>query len=342
MAAMLTTTNTTTEQTASGMSLNRLVEKFVSNDALHEDLDVRLADLRMTPASSIQVGGREFVMNDWSRTQLAKVVGISWDRWFFGASAIERAEEMTRRFGRSGGLHVRLRTTKAKPDGVQADGTLRAVVSPSYTAMPDSILGGMLCDALRGVESDAKIVRAHVGTLTTGFLVRLGEAYKIGGPGNVGDIWGCLYVRNSGVGYTRLTVSLFLHRLACRNGMSLPIGNAVLVRARHRGIDHEEIRASLRAGLDGIGEKLLRGTRVLGDAALVLVENVEHEVEHVLRAAHLPKSLGATVMRAYQQEPHASRFGVSQALTLAAQWMTPEMRFEVEQVAGSYLSSRTS
>lgn len=47
-------------------------------------------------------------------------------------------------------------------------------------------------------------------------------------------------------------------------------------------------------------------------------------------------------MRAWNQEPGKSRFSVSQAITLAAQWeSSPEVRFDLEQAAGAYLAAST-
>jgi hypothetical protein len=43
-------------------------------------------------------GGPELRMNDWARKQLARMLGLRWDRWFQSASGEERAEEVNRRF----------------------------------------------------------------------------------------------------------------------------------------------------------------------------------------------------------------------------------------------------
>jgi hypothetical protein len=61
----------------------------------------------------------------------------------------------------------------------------------------------------------------------------------------------------------------------------------------------------------------------------------------ILRAAHLPVKLAVQIAEAYDEEPalKGTAFGVAQALTRAAQAMTAELRFELEQAAGGYLRS---
>ena len=95
----------------------------------------------------------------------------------------------------------------------------------------------------------------------------------------------------------------------------------------------------IQRGLDGVGEKLRRGTRVLEENAHHGVDDVEAEVRRVLQNARLGVRLARPVMDAYRREPHPSRFGVSQALTLAAQSATPEVRLQLEETAGRYLAS---
>ena len=44
-------------------------------------------------------------------------------------------------------------------------------------------------------------------------------------------------------------------------------------------------------------------------------------------------------MASYMREPTRTRFGVSQAITLAAQSESPEVRFDLERAAGLYLAA---
>lgn len=326
-------------QPRSHLTLDNLTEQFALHEAhQNADLDVAVRSLQMTPAGMLAVPMHgEMAMTDWSKNQFAKLLGVTWDRWFAGAGPEARAEEVNRRLARASG-NVRLRTTKKTPEGIEAAGTLRAVVSHEYAAVPDTMVTTLVRDALVGVEDDARIIRSHISDLTTSFVVKLGKPFKPGGPGNVGEVWGGLYVRNSGVGYTKLVVALFLHRLACKNGMVVPLPDADLVRTRHRWVDISDIRTALVAGLQGVGERLHRGAEVMGYAAHHRVDDIEAEVRGLLREAVLPARLVGEIMMAYAREPHPSRFGVSQAITLAAQDQNPEVRFDLERAAGAYLA----
>jgi hypothetical protein len=303
------------------------------------DLDVPLSALRATDVGTVEIPDLgAHVLTDWSRNQLGHALGISWDRFFAGAPHDVAAEDLNRRLGRAHGV-VRLRTNRVAPEGLACQGTIRAVVSRDFATVRDTAVVAMLQDALAQTEPDARIVRTAQTDLSTSFVLRLGEPYRLGGPGRVGDVWGGLLVRNSGVGYSRLVVSLHLVRLVCMNGMACPIPMPALVRHRHRWIEEREIREAITGGLQGIGERLRRGAYVLEEAGHHRVEDIEAEVRHVLRAAKLPTSLVRPVLSAYSREPHASRFGISQALTLAAQQTSPETRLQLEELAGSYLTT---
>lgn len=69
----------------------------------------------------------------------------------------------------------------------------------------------------------------------------------------------------------------------------------------------------------------------------ILVVQPLPEIHKILEAAHLPRRLTAPILTAYDAEPHQSAFGIVQAITLAAQTMTPETRVELEHAAGRYL-----
>lgn len=319
-------------------TLDDLVTSFeIEESTNNSDVVVPLNKIRMTAGGTLHVPNLhgELALNDWSRGQLARRVGVTWDRWFEGADARERAEEMNRRLARASGA-VRVRSIKRVPEGVPADGVVRAFVSPDYSPVADALVARVLYDALRGIEDDVRVVRHSATDLSTMFAVRVGE--RLSPSAEVGALQGCLYVRNSGVGFARLVVGLMLHRLACKNGMIVSLPGATLVRAVHIHVDATRIGQRIMEGLHGLREKIHRGARVMAAATGAEVANVELEVRDVLREAKLPMRLLGSVMTAYAREPSPTRFGVSQALTLAAQGLSPEQRFDLERAAGIYLA----
>jgi hypothetical protein len=128
-----------------------------------------------------------------------------------------------------------------------------------------------------------------------------------------------------------------LVRLVCRNGMTCPIADSVLLRRRHRAIDDSKLRWQLADRLEQLPGMLGHAGEVLRESAARPVENVEATVRSILDQARLPQRLVAPILQAHAAEPLPGAFGVSQAVTRAAQLFSPEERLELEQAAGAYL-----
>ncbi len=265
--------------------------------------------------------------NDWARLQLSNLLGIRFDRWFEAASREDRADEMTRRLRRATGS-VRLRLSQDR--GIPM---LRAVVGPGYTAIEDSVILGVLADEFQSTET--QVHRLDVTERLTSVLIGVGQPQHVGGK--VGLVWGCLGITNSNVGWAGLSVSLSLYRLICSNGMRAPTVNAQIVRVRHRAINVDEIRVLLAKGIRSLPENLTQANRLLEASSQWPVINVEAEARELLRERGMIRSHLPGVLAAYQQEPHRSVFGLSQAITLHAQQVTPEDCLALEQLAGSYV-----
>lgn len=56
----------------------------------------------------------------------------------------------------------------------------------------------------------------------------------------------------------------------------------------------------------------------------------------------MPRRLAPQIEAAYKKEEHASAFGIVQAVTLAAQSLGAEERYELERAAGNYAASSLS
>ncbi len=320
-------------------TLAGLVERLEARDAeALPDRTVQLTKVRMTVDGTLVIPSVQgsYALTEWARGQLSRAVGVNWERFFQNARPTDVAEEMNRRFARATET-VKLRSVSRISDDTEATGTITALVSSDYSPVPDALVGNVLRDALSSLNHDTKILRCTTTDLSTTYVVRVGE--RLTPNAEVGAVEGCLYVRNSGVGFARLVVGLLLHRLACKNGLIVSIPGATLVRSVHRGIDIEKVRERLVAGLQGLPERINRSVKMLADSTHVEVANAELEVRDLLREARLPLRLVPSVMAAYLREPIRTRFGVSQALTLAAQSESPEVRFELERAAGLYLAA---
>lgn len=309
-------------------SLSCLVDQLREVDGTHgEDVVLALADLAMGEDGAIRVPGRgDHLLNDWSRSQLSNVLGLRWDRWFAEASNIERAEEVNRRLRRARG-HARVRTGKAAEGPV-----IRALVSPTYEAMPDSTIAATLLRVL----GDLRVSRSAITEMSTSFVVEVGEPLKKGGV--VGTLHGGVLVRNSDVGFASLAVVAHLVRLVCSNGMTAPVPDGEIIRVRHRHLDLGRVEERLVESVARLPASLRRAGEVVTASTERHVDGVEAEIRGVLREAHLLRRHERAVLSAYGREPHASAFGVAQAITLAAQDFAAEQRIELERVAGQYVA----
>jgi hypothetical protein len=318
-------------------TLGRLIEQLQAVESQQNpDLVAPIHAIRMTEAGLIQTPAGRAVLTDWSRHQLASLLGVRWDKWFQGARPEERAEETNRRLARMpASTRLRLRTTRQVAPDVQADATLQALVSPTYTAVPDSHVARTIHEVLNIQGTKAEVQRVATTDRTVSYALLLGAPQTVGGM--VGAVWGGLSVQNSGLGYCSLTVRAFLYRLACANGLVVTYPGSEIVRKRHTSIDMAGLEAQLRAGLARLPEGLARTVSMLERSTGSRVEDVRGELERVLREARIPLRHLNPILAAFGSEPHQTSFGISQALTSYGRDLAPEDRALFEVAAGRYL-----
>lgn len=325
-------------------TLPELLRHFEAHETRENpDVTVPLSTLSMSDTGLLRIPKvGEFSFTDWSKRQAANLLGIRFDRWFANAGPKDRADEMNRRFTRATET-VRLRTMKPGTAGAGeeqgADGILRAFVSPGYSVVRDSAIARTLLEFLGRSEHEPTLLRIDMTDRSTSFVLTIGTPYKRGGKGAVGDVWGGILIRNSGVGFASLIMTMHLTRLLCLNGMTAPLPDALLLKKRHRGFQEGTLLEGLRLKAAELPGELGRGVERLLLSENRPIENVEAEVAGILQTSRLPSRLVAQVMTAYGREPIASAFGVSQAFTLAAQGLAPEERLNLEHAAGRYLAT---
>ena len=123
------------------------------------DVVLPLSETSWTSTGMLIIPGLgEAHVNQWARDQLAQIMGIQFDRWFLAATLEQQADEMTRRLKRARNK-VRFRLVQGKGGPV-----LRAVVSPSYSAIDDSILLGAIGDSMSGMSTRGSPARNDAET----------------------------------------------------------------------------------------------------------------------------------------------------------------------------------
>lgn len=327
-----------------------LLREFEERESLENpDAVVPMSALRLTADGTLAMPEFDvrdtFAFTPWAKAQVAAIVGVKWDRWFARKSGTEQASEVNSRLMDSD-RRLRVRTTRVVPEASRAQGTATALLSESYTPLPDTAVLRILLTALREVEPELRVAYSATTDRSTTYMVGVGRPFRPGDDHEIGDIWGGIRVRNSGVGYAAFGMFAGLLRLICKNGMTAPIDGALLLRRAHRAFDIERLAETLAKRLEGLPGRLALAGRALSESRRTLVAAPGDAFIAILRAARLPLKLATAIAEAYDAEPSlkGSAFGVAQAVTRAAQTMSAEIRFELEQAAGSYIRglSRTN
>lgn len=325
-------------------SIDDLIEVFEAHEARENpDLVVPTNQLRLTREGWLSTpdGDRAFLLTDWSRRQLASRLGISkWTTWFDGSVGPDvRSNEVNQRL-RSRSGRLRLRTTNEVPEGTSASGTLRALVSPLYTPLPDSRMMRLLKAAFEATfEETILATRLDVTERSTTVVLQVGKPFQ-SGSSEVGAIAGTLTWMNSGVGFKSAALWSSLLRLICLNGLALPTGRPEIFRRAHRAFNELKVRDAILTSLAELPNAFRRAAQVLVEARSVRIVDARPIMRQLLQAARVPLTFLPEVLRAYEEEPDLapSAFAVSQAVTRAAQRAEPEQRVELERAAGHYLS----
>jgi len=332
-------TEVVSQTTSRPRTLPELASYFAAREELdNPDVVTPLDTLRMTEEGTLAIPGQgTFALTDWTRQQLSNLLGIRWDRWFFEASGLERADEINRRLSRRSNA-MRLRTSRVAAVANGKPGVVRAIVSPSFTPIADSRFAMLLMTCLRDADADLKVSRFVATDRTVSYVVAIGKPFGANVSDRVvGDVAGTLLIRNSGVGFSSLVACLHVVRLICLNGMVCPVDDLIALRQPHRSFDEQRLLARLTEGFANLPGRLAEGAKRLAAARSIVVSDPVAELIRLLHDAHLPRRLLPQLESAYAIEPEATAFGVSQAATRASQTLTPEERFELDRVAGLYL-----
>jgi hypothetical protein len=182
--------------------LVEVLDEIESTD--NPDLVTETRSLRMTAEGLVDVPKLgAFAPTDWSLAQIARFAGVKLDRWFENADGATRADELNRRFARATSS-VRLRTRRELPEGAPrgTDGTLRALVSPTYAPISDARAARHLLAALEPSETDLRLIRHDLTSRTTTFVVKVGDTFtsRDHDTASVGEVWGGRAVSEFGDG----------------------------------------------------------------------------------------------------------------------------------------------
>ena len=319
----------------SGQSFETVMGKVSANSALAlPDQVMPISRLRATDDGFIEVPGVGMTsLTQWSRRQLAGILGIRWDRWFSEDLVVpaDRAAEINLRFRRSSdALKIRTRrwTTHEEAKG---DAVLRAFVSPTYAPIDDLQVFEKLDSVLGGRMQELCFVRLDVTDESSQYAAVNRQDVDLGITKPDHHRNGIL-IANSETGSRSLTLLVWIWRLVCNNGLVAP--ESSVFRMVHRRQKDGVMQAKLAIAVRLLPEYWNRTERALRNARQDPVDDPHATLEVMVTAHPQLRPISESVYDAYEQDPEPTRFGLIQAVTRAAQGLRPEDRLTVEEFAG--------
>jgi hypothetical protein len=326
----------------SGQTFDTVMGTVSANSGLAlPDHVLPISQLRATDDGFIEVPGVGVTsLTQWSRRQLAGILGVRWDRWFSEDLVVpaDRAAEINLRFQRSSkSLKIRTRRWSADEEA-KGEAVLRAFVSPTYAPIDDLCVFEALKAALGGRLQEFRFVRLDVTDESSQYAAVNREDVDLGIAKPDHHRNGFL-IANSETGSRSLTLLVWIWRLVCTNGLIAPESSVfrMIHRRQKTGIMQEKLARAVRL----LPEYWQRGERTLRSARQVLVEDPHAALEVMVTAHPQLRPISDSVHEAYDQDPEPNRFGLIQAITRAAQTLRPEDRLTMEEFAGRIASMAT-
>ncbi len=285
----------------------------------------------------------DLVLTPWSKRQLALTLGIRWEKWFQEVTGEEAAEEINRRLSRTD-AQWKLRTRKPRPEEpCHVDGILGALVSPTYTPIADSRVLTALASAVGASWLTRVRVWKYDITDRSLHLSILSRQPRIIGSGDTAETYYCgFHIRNSSVGFTALSISVYFLRLACTNGMLVAQGTFRLLYRTHRKIDDDSLNTLMRNAFSRISLIWQQGLAFLDASRTQSIVNPETIIKSVLRQVPGMGSYHKDVLSELKRQSLTpTTWDLIQAITHVARKTKPDHRFELERLAGNLLTYDT-
>lgn len=325
-------------QPEAGLPFEEALEAVHSRASLDLiDQTVPVSALRATDDGLMRVPGLgQLAFTNWSRRQLATILGVRWDTWFREEAIVpaDRALEINRRL-RSSSAMLKVRARQYAPgEEPKADAVLRAFVTPTYEPIGDLEIFQALGRTLAGRVDRFRVVRVDVTPESSQYAaVSLDEIdFGLNKPDYHRN--GFL-VANSEVGSRSLVIWAWIWRLKCTNGMVAP--ESAVCRMIHRRRKGDPLSERVARALTLIPEHWSRSRTIVREARRESVADVKGTLEALVKEARELRPIERAVFAAYEAEPEPTRFGLVQAVTRVAQSLEPERRLAVEEYAGQLM-----
>jgi hypothetical protein len=153
-------------------------------------------------------------------------------------------------------------------------------------------------------------------------------------------IMGGIFITNSETGHKALRVEPRMFRVQCSNGM---IVEELVTREIHIGngdeISDEIVYLSLRRSIRELFSRFGEIVLLLRESTEAKIKNPQKVIQNVVDQYKLSESQKANILMAFGAEPEHDKYGIANALTLAAQKEeTWEKSVEMERIGGRLIT----
>jgi hypothetical protein len=153
-------------------------------------------------------------------------------------------------------------------------------------------------------------------------------------------IMGGIFITNSETGHKALRVEPRMFRVKCSNGM---IVEELVTREIHIGnsdeISDEIVYLSLRRSIRDLFSRFGEIVLLLRESTEAKIRNPQKVIQNVVDQYKLSESQKANILMAFGAEPEYDKYGIANALTLAAQKEeTWEKSVEMERIGGRLIT----
>lgn len=332
-------------------------EVLAKAEAVHKknlDEEGELKQLEVVSANVLQFNGRNLYLTDNARAQLGSMFGVKWDKWFaqpnIGPEQIQAELRLRLKEAHPGNPLHGTKKFRIRLGDAEEDSALRAIVSPAYVPIDDWPLLSQAIDrqSLRQMflDTDVRMISAPWNLLgsdaSTYATFLLNEPIEIQDEGDEEkDIYyPAIHIGNSEVGRRAVTIEDALIRVICVNGLIRVLEKRNLLRQAHRRVDFEDVYTQateavriIKRRLPGLEDRI-RATH----KRELSVEAFDMEAEAFIKRSQLPKAFKEKIDSAFAHEPKRTVFGLVQAITLAAQGLSPEYAVVAERHAAALLN----
>lgn len=307
------------------------------------DVHVKGRDMVFGEDGTMTVRGKKYTWNDWSFSQFCAKLKLPTE--FLrrcpngtGPSGKKGIVDFWKEQADSKNFFLRVKDAATKDSETGAEGYVRAVLTDRYSILDNLDLLNLMKPFIRSHDLSLQI--GHVTDKSYHMRLLFPKEIPIGDPdgGGGGDVHQVgIHITNSEVGATNLGGDFLLYRQVCMNGLMAVFNNEPLFSQRHINIDTHELRMSVKSALEMVTERqdevIGRAERAMGQT----VVNPHRELKRVLKNGRASDDFIEMAIEAYDAAPNPTRFGVTQAMTQAAQRLQMDARVLIENVAGSYL-----